>query len=149
MFWLYQIRKILIEHRQLQMFLNISLCCIQIFFKLPQTRKRTNMAFVSEWMTNKANSCLGSLSQARHVSSTPILSSKTRTFTTQWVSSSQAEEHAAPHPATWWPQSGLRAGVLPAVAGDTRPPGGHQPGQPAAPVQSRLVTHSNLHVAFF
>ena len=35
------------------------------------------------------------------------------------------------------------------MAGDTRPPGGHQPGQPAAPVQSHLMTHSNLHVAFF
>lgn len=68
---------------------------------------------------------------------------------TQSVSSGQAEEGAAPHPTTWWPQSGLRAGVLPAVAGDTRPPGGHQPGQPAAPVQSHLMTHSNLHVAFF
>lgn len=54
------------------------------------------------------------------------------------------------HNHTVTPVRVLRTGVLPAVAGDTVLPGQHhrRPGQPVAPVQSHLMTHLNLQVAF-
>lgn len=133
-------------------FLNISLCCIQVFFKLPQTGKRTNMAFVSEWMTNKANSCwqskeLGFLSQTRHVSSTPISKLRSRDIYDTLSVSHSGWGGCSPHTATRRPPAGLRAGVLPAVAGHA-PARWASARQPAAPVQAHLMTHSNLHVAF-
>ena len=66
---------------------------------------------------------------------------------TQSVSSGQAEEGAALTPPHGDPPAGLRAGVLPAVAGPA-PARWASARQPAAPVQAHLMTHSNLHVAF-
>ena len=70
---------------------------------------------------------------------------------------SQAGVRVRPEPApgpshnhTVTPLRALRAGVLPAAAGDAVLPGQHHQrrGQPAAPVQSHLMTYLNLQVAF-
>lgn len=105
-------------------FLNISLCCIQVFFKLPQTGKRTNMAFVSEWMTNKANSCwqskeLGFLSQTRHVSSTPISKLRSRDIYDTLSVSHSGWGGCSPHTATRRPPGGVE-GRSPACSGWAR-----------------------------